>query len=62
MVAPTISTVIQQMKGIVSKKIDVSIWKKSFHDHVIRHADDYSKIAEYISLNPIKWEADCFYH
>ena len=30
MVAPTISTVIQQMKGIVSKQIGFSIWQKDF--------------------------------
>ena len=61
MVAPTISTVIQQMKGNVSKQIDHSIWQKSFHDHVIRNEQDYLKIAEYILGNPMKWAEDCFY-
>ena len=61
MVAPTISTVVQQFKGIVSKQIGHSIWQKLFHDHVIRNAADYTKIWEYIENNPLQWELDCFY-
>ncbi len=61
MVAPTISTVIQQMKGFVSKQIGFSPWQKLFHDHIIRNEKDYEKIWEYIDTNPLKWESDCFY-
>jgi REP element-mobilizing transposase RayT len=61
MVAPTISTVVQQLKGIVSKQIGHSIWQKLFHDHVIRNAADYTKIWEYIENNPLQWKLDCFY-
>ncbi len=61
MVAPTISTVIQQMKGYVSKQICFSPWQKLFHDHIIRNEKDYEKIWEYIDTNPAKWENDCFY-
>ena len=61
MVAPTISTVVQQFKGIVSKQIGHSIWQKLFHDHVIRNAADYTKILEYIENNPLQWKLDCFY-
>lgn len=61
MLAPTISTVIQQMKGAVTKKIGHSIWQKLFHDHVIRGDDDYLKIWQYIENNPCLWEEDCFY-
>ena len=61
MVAPTISTVIQQMKGYVSKQIGFSPWQKLFHDHIIRGEKDYEKIWEYINTNPQKWENDCFY-
>ena len=61
MVAPTISTVVQQLKGIVSKQIGHSIWQKLFHDHVIRNAADYAKIWEYIENNPLQWKLDCFY-
>ncbi|MBR2888912.1 MAG: transposase [Oscillospiraceae bacterium] len=61
MVAPTISRVVQQLKGIVTKQIGVSIWQKLFHDHVIRGEQDYLKIWEYIDSNPARWKDDCFY-
>ena len=58
MVAPTISTVIQQMKGAVSKRVGFPIWQKGFHDHVIRGENDYREIWEYIENNPAKWAED----
>ena len=61
MIAPTISTVVQQMKGSVTKQIGQPIWQKLFHDHVIRDARDYLKIWEYIENNPIRWKEDCFF-
>ena len=61
MVAPTISIVVQQLKGVITKQIGQPIWQKLFHDHVIRNRQDYLKIWEYIDNNPAKWEEDCFY-
>ena len=61
MLAPTISKVVQQMKGYATKKIGRSIWQKLFHDHVIRDEKGYLKIWNYIEGNPSKWEEDCFY-
>ena len=61
MVAPTISTVVQQLKGVATKKIGCSIWQKLFHDHIIRNEKDYLKIWEYIDNNPARWKEDCFY-
>ena len=61
MVAPTISIVVQQMKGYVTKQLGRSIWQKLFHDHVIRNENDYRIIWEYIENNPTQWEQDCFY-
>ncbi len=58
MVAPTISRVIQQMKGYVTKNIGVSIWQKLFHDHIIRNQHDYDQIVKYIYENPIRWNYD----
>jgi len=62
MVAPTISIIVQQLKGVITKQIGQSVWQKLFHDHVIRSEADYLKIWEYIDNNPIKWEEDCFYN
>ena len=61
MVAPTISRVIQQMKGYVSKQIGYSIWQKLFIDHIIRNERDYIEHYTYIDNNPIKWELDDLY-
>ena len=61
MLAPTISRVVQHMKGYVTKQIGKSIWQKLFHDHVIRDEAGYLKIWNYIEGNPSKWELDCFY-
>ena len=59
--APTISRVIQQLKGIVTKQLGYSPWQKLFHDHIIRNRQDYLKIWEYIDSNPSQWKKDCFY-
>ena len=61
MLAPTVSNVIAQLKGAVTKKIGHPIWQKSFHDHVIRNQKDYEMIWNYMDGNPMKWEEDCFY-
>lgn len=60
--APTISTVIQQMKGYVTKQLGCNIWQKLFHDHIVRNEESYKKIWQYIKDNPAKWEEDCFYN
>ncbi len=59
--APTISGIINQMKGYVTKQIGFSIWQKLFHDHIIRDEQEYLKIWNYIDTNPMKWEEDCYY-
>lgn len=61
LVAPTVSRVVQQMKGYATKLIGQNIWQKSFHDHVIRKETDFQMIWQYIDTNPAKWEQDCFY-
>ena len=33
-------------------------WQSRYHDHVIRHGDDYLRIAEYITQNPSNWLTD----
>ncbi len=55
MVAPTISRVVQQMKGAASKQAGFSLWQKGFYDHVIRNEKDYEEVWKYIEGNPGKW-------
>jgi REP element-mobilizing transposase RayT len=59
--APTVSTIVGNMKKHVSLNIGFSPWQKSFHDHIIRDEKEYRRIAEYIENNPSHWEEDCFY-
>lgn len=54
----SISTIIQQLKGKVTKEIGYSIWQKLFYEHIIRNEKEYLKIKEYIINNPINWNDD----
>ena len=58
---PTISRIVKQFKGSISKQIGYSIWQKLFHDHIIRNDEEYNKIWQYIDENPVKWHDDCYY-
>lgn len=53
--APTISRVIKQFKGSITKQISCSIWQKTFYEHTIRNQQDYEEIWEYIENNPAKY-------
>lgn len=59
--APTLSTVIGQMKGYATKKIGAQIWQKGFYDRVIRSQSAYEEIWNYIDENPLKWQDDEYY-
>lgn len=61
LVAPTMSQVIKQLKGIVSKQVGLGIWQKSFHDHIIRNREDYQEHLRYIYENPLRWRCDELY-
>ena len=60
--SPTIATIVNQMKGFVSKQIGFSIWQKSYFDHIIRNEQELYEIRKYIEQNPIKWEFDEYYY
>ena len=59
--APTISVVINQLKGFISKQIGEPVWQKQYYDHVIRNEADYRKHWQYIEDNPAKWSEDEYY-
>ena len=61
MAAPTISRVINQTKGVISKKAGFPVWQKGFYDHVIRGDRDYEDVWNYIAGNPGKWSEDKLY-
>lgn len=53
--APTLSRIIKQFKGAITKQIGKSVWQRSFYDHKIRNHEDYLEIWEYIENNPCKY-------
>ena len=59
--APTISRIVKQFKGTVSKTIGFSPWQRSFYDHVIRGEKDYLDVWSYIDNNPKRWLDDPLY-
>ena len=59
--APTISMMVAQFKGAVTKQIGENIWQKLFYDHVIRDKYDYEEISKYTYENPLKWQFDELY-
>ena len=63
---PNLTRVVGQYKMAVTKEIhkrnpEMTVWQRSFHDHIIRNQGSYEKIWRYIENNPQKWEEDCFY-
>lgn len=52
---PTISRIIQQFKGYVTKQVGKPIWQEKSYDHVIRDDYDYMVRYQYIDDNPAKW-------
>ena len=58
---PTISRIIKQFEGTITKKIGFSLWQPRFHDHVIRDEEDYQNHWRYIEENPLKWAEDEYY-
>jgi REP element-mobilizing transposase RayT len=46
-----------------SRKIhNVFSWQTRFYDHIIRDAEEYQRIIDYISNNPANWQKDKFYN
>ena len=60
--SPTIPIIVGQLKRHASKKSGVSLWQRSYYDHVVRNKTDYDEISKYIYENPLNWETDEFYN
>lgn len=56
----SLSTVIQRLKGISSKKINQHnpqvnfSWQRGFYDHATRTEEDLVKVSRYIVANPLR--------
>ena len=57
----TISKIIKHFKTNITRKIEYSIWQKSFYELIIRNEKEYLKIKEYIKNNVINWRKDKYF-
>lgn len=61
----TISTIIRSYKSVVSKNARLIhadfAWQSRFHDHIIRDAQSFETIQNYIANNPLNWNKDKFH-
>lgn len=59
--------IISQYKSSITRTIqkninkNITIWQRSFYEHIVRNEKDMFRIQEYIMLNPIKWELDEYF-
>ena len=55
--APTkhLSSIVRSIKTLTTKEIGVSIFQRSYYDHIIRNPQDYDEIWRYIENNPLKY-------
>jgi len=58
---PSVQRIMQQWKGVVSKKAGFPLWQDRFYDRIIYSVAAYRKIRQYIANNPARWKEDCFY-
>ena len=61
----TLSAVIGTWKAGVRRRAGVTglwgaeeLWQRRFHDRVVRNAEEWNGIAEYILWNPVMWHHD----
>jgi len=61
----SLAAIIQNYKSVSSRLVNhargssgVSIWQRTYFDHVIRGDEDLARIRKYISENPLRWELD----
>ena len=60
----SLSTVIRSYKSAVTKYANNNNlpagWQSRFHDHIVRNAEEYQRIFDYITNNPKNWKSDKF--
>jgi putative transposase len=61
----SVSSIIGSYKSAVTKhanRLGFEFgWQERFHDHIIRNAESFETIQNYIANNPLKWKEDKFF-
>lgn len=52
---PSVSGIMKQFKGKLTKLAGRPIWQKSYYDHVIRDENDFLSKWTYMDRNPGRW-------
>ena len=52
---------LSALKRITNRRAAVSLWQRSYYDHVVRNEEDYLRIWAYMENNPAKWAEDRYY-
>jgi len=55
---PSISRVVQQWKGVVSKGAEYSCWQTNYHENLLHTGERLRTVRRYIQNNPVDWEKD----
>ena len=50
-----VASIVRSIKTLTTKEIGLSIFQRSYYDHVIRNQQDYDEVWQYIENNPRKW-------
>ena len=58
---PSLSQIVQQLKGYVTKQCGFPVWQEKYYDHVIRDESDFLTKYQYICNNPARWAEDEYY-
>ena len=63
---PNVSSIVGKYKAAVSREIHetdplITVWQRSFYDHIPRNEKALEDIWQYIDDNPHKWDLDTFY-
>ena len=56
-----IPRMVSTLKRFSDKACGVSLWQRSYYDHIVRSERDYLEIRRYIENNPAKWAEDRYY-
>ena len=56
-----IPQLVSTLKRFTNRKCGISLWQRSYYDHIIRSERDYLEIWRYIENNPAKWAEDRYY-
>lgn len=59
--APTLPGLVGYWKRQITRQCGVSLWQRTYHDHIVRDEADYQRVWSYMETNPAKWEEDLYY-